>query len=295
MFIGELAAVGTACLWGYSTYMHTNAAKLMGAWPLILFRFPLVLFYNIVLALLFGVSWEIPQASIPWLVASGIMGLGVADTLLYQGCVRIGAKMGAILWQVTPCVTALIAFFLLGETLSIQNMAGMLLIILSVIYVIMQEQHSGAQDVSPKEWRYGLILVTISIFALAISHVCIRKGLSFGIDPLMASILRICAALSATGLMVVLSGGQSAVFHKIIHAKGAIRIVLLASFFGTTIGNWMAVYSMQFAKAGIASTLMGLSPFAVIALSSLQERTLPSPKILLGVICAVCGSALLFV
>lgn len=295
MFVGEVAALGTACLWGFSTFMHTDAAKLMGAWPLIVFRMPLVLFYNICIAIFLGTEWVIPTESIVWISVSGILGLCVADTLLYEGCTRIGARMGSIIWQMTPCVTAVVAYLTLGERLSLQNIAGMLIVIASVIYVVFKEKNADTVTVTPAEWRYGFILVLVSVFALGVSHVCIRKGLSYGLDPLIGSTMRIAAPLIGAWLAVILMGGSKTMFSRVTNSRKAMGIVLVASFFGTTIGNWMALLAMQYAKAGIAATLMGMSPFAVIAITAIKERTFPSSQVIAGVLTACLGSALLFI
>lgn len=295
MFVGEIAALGTACLWGLSTYMHTNAAKLIGAWPLTLCRTPLVLFYNICIALIIGTEWVFPSQSVGWILLSGVLGLGIADTLFYEGCTRIGARTGSILWQMTPCVTAVIAFFALGESLTLINITGMLIIIGSVISITVKEDEQSDDEVDPKEWRYGFKLVLVSVLALGLSHVCIRKGLSYGLDPLMGSILRIAAAASCAWI----AAGVLGYHHKIMERKEnmakAMKIVFVASFVGTTLGNWVALFSMKYAKAGIAASLISLTPLAIIMITAVHEKKTPSWRVIASVLTACGGSALLFI
>lgn len=295
MFVGEIAALGTACLWGLSTYMHTNAAKLIGAWPLTLCRTPLVLFYNICIALVIGAEWIFPSQSIGWILLSGVLGLGVADTLFYEGCTRIGARTGSILWQMTPCVTAVIAFFALGEALTLINIVGMFIIIGSVLSITTKDDEQTDTPVDPKEWRYGFKLVLISVLALGLSHVCIRKGLSYGLDPLMGSILRIAAAASCAWIAAAVLGHH----HKIVERKDnmakAMKIIFVASFVGTTLGNWIALFSMKYAKAGIAASLISLTPLAIIMITAVHEKKAPSLRVILSVLTACGGSALLFI
>jgi len=295
MFVGEIAALGTACLWGLSTYMHTNAAKLIGAWPLTLCRTPLVLFYNICIALIIGAEWVFPSQSIGWILLSGVLGLGVADTLFYEGCTRIGARTGSILWQMTPCVTAVIAFFTLGESLTLLNLVGMFVIIGSVLSITSQNDDQTATHVDSKEWRYGFKLVLVSVLALGLSHVCIRKGLSYGLDPLMGSILRIAAAASCAWIAATILGQHHKIFEHKDNMKKAMKIVLVASFVGTTIGNWIALFSMKYAKAGIAASLISMTPLAVIMITAVVDKQMPSRRVVLSVLTACGGSALLFI
>ncbi|SIO14237.1 DMT family transporter [Halodesulfovibrio marinisediminis] len=294
MFVGEIAALGTACLWGLSTYMHTNAAKLIGAWPLTLCRTPLVLFYNICIALVIGAEWVFPSQSIGWILLSGVLGLGIADTLFYEGCTRIGARTGSILWQMTPCVTAVIAFFTLGESLTLLNIAGMLIIIFSVISITTKNDEQTDSPVDPKEWHYGFKLVLLSVLALGLSHVCIRKGLSYGLDPLMGSILRIAAAASCAWIAAAVMGYHHKITERKDNMAKAMKIIFVASFVGTTLGNWVALFSMKYAKAGIAASLISLTPLAIIMITAVHEKKTPSSRVVLGILTACGGSALLF-
>jgi drug/metabolite transporter (DMT)-like permease len=294
VLVGEIAAFGTACLWGLSTFMHTDAAKLMGARFLTLFRMPLVVFYNLCLAGLFGISWSLPGDSLFWLIFSGVLGLGIADTLLYEGCTRIGARLGSIIWQLTPCVTALIAYFFLGETLSIHNIVGMAVVMGAVLYVITEKDRSRQDHSDPVEWRRGILLTLLSMITLACSHVCIRKGLSYGVDPLMGCIVRAVAAAIVSWSIVVFLRRTHYVIDQLRSSRNALSIVLVASFFGTTIGNWLALVAMKYAKAGIAATLIGMSPLAVIALTSMRERRCPTLRVVFGSLVACAGSALMF-
>lgn len=292
---GEMAAFGTACLWGLSTFMHTDAAKLIGARFLTLFRMPVVVFYNLCLAAAFGISWALPGNSLFWLIFSGVLGLGLADTLLYEGCVRIGARLGSIIWQLTPCITALIAYFFLHETLSAQNMIGMAIAIGAVLYVVTEKGDSNDQrQTDPSQWRRGVLLALLSMTTLACSHVCIRKGLLYGVDPLMGCIVRSAAASIAAWTVVILLRRTNLAINRLRSSHEALRIVLIASLLGSTFGNWLALVAMKYAKAGIAATLIGMSPLAVIALTSLREHRRPSLRVLGGTLVACAGSALLF-
>ena len=72
------------------------------------------------------------------------------------------------------------------------------------------------------------------------------------------------------------------------------KIGLLTTFFGPFLGVSLSLMAVQYANAGIASTLMALTPVMIIVPYSIINHQKISPKEILGTVITVTGAALFF-
>ena len=68
----------------------------------------------------------------------------------------------------------------------------------------------------------------------------------------------------------------------------------LTTLFGPFIGVALSLMAVQYARAGIASTLMALTPVLIILPYALIYKQKVTPKEILGVIVSMTGVALFF-
>lgn len=294
LFIGEAAALATALLWGLSACMHTAAARLVGALSLNLFRLPLSLFFFLAGTIVFQSQWDLSQSQYLWLAGSGIVGLAFGDVVFYASAVRIGARLSVLLWELSPAVTAVLAYFYLDEGLSPMGMAGISLTMLGVLWVLLEKHDGSIPDLTPRRWAEGIVYALLSVAAQSISTVFARTALVQGGDVLVSASVRTGCATVALWLFVSLVGKAGRSIKTIRSNPQALRIMVLAGFIGPTVGIWLSLLAMKHTKAGIAATLIGLEPLVVIALLALHEKKRPSPRLVTGALISFVGTALLF-
>ncbi len=293
-FIGELAALATACLWALSACMHTTAARMVGPLALNLYRLPLSLLFFVACGALLGVPWDMPEAAIPWFAASGIVGMGIGDVLFYGSAVRLGTRLSVLLWELCPAVTALFAYVWLGETLTPLGMGGIVLTLLGVVWVLLEKQGDADVDPAPGRFRQGVILGLFSVVAQSLNMVFARHALLYGGDVLSGAVVRTGSAVVALWAVCLLTGWAGRAVAAVRSKPQALRVMTAACIIGPTVGVWLSLVAMRHTKAGIAATLIGLEPLVVIALFAIQERKRPSSRLLTGTVLAVIGSAMLF-
>jgi EamA-like transporter family. len=79
-----------------------------------------------------------------------------------------------------------------------------------------------------------------------------------------------------------------------VHDRKGMTFATLTTFFGPFIGVSLSLMAVQYAKAGIVSTLMALTPVLIILPYSIINKQKISLKELFGTIITVVGVALFF-
>ena len=128
--VGEIAALLTAMCYSISSIFFTFAGRKFG--PLVSNRIRLV-----IAVILLGIThWIVFGNPIPlnagtdrwfWLGISGIVGLAIGDLFLFQAYVILGPRIGLLFLSLSPAIATLLAWLLLGETLSKWKYIGDLL------------------------------------------------------------------------------------------------------------------------------------------------------------------------
>ncbi len=82
-------------------------------------------------------------------MASGVIGIGFGDTIYFNAIEQIGVRK-ALLQCADACITALIAFVFLQETLSLLSWVGILITIAGIAWVITDQtgERNGKKDLS---------------------------------------------------------------------------------------------------------------------------------------------------
>ena len=104
-YFGELAALGTAALWAFSSILFTIGGRRVGSMIVNRVRLALaVLFVGGMHWLLFGQPF--PTATEPyryaWLALSALIGLVIGDGLLFQCYLLVGPRIGVLLLSMSP-------------------------------------------------------------------------------------------------------------------------------------------------------------------------------------------------
>ncbi|MFV0348958.1 MAG: DMT family transporter [Halodesulfovibrio sp.] len=294
LFVGEAAALATAALWGISACMHTAAARLIGSLSLNLFRLPLSLSFFLAGIVLFQSQWNLSHDQVLWLVGSGVIGLAFGDVVFYASAVRIGARLSVLMWELSPAVIAVLAYFFLDESISPMGMVGITLTLVGVVWVLLEKNDGSIPGLTPRRWIEGIVLVLLSVGAQSVSTLLARMALVQGGDVLVSAAVRTGSAVFALWFFVALIGRAGRAVKTMREHPQAMRMTVLAGFIGPTVGVWLSLLAVKHTKAGIAATLIGLEPLVVIALLALYEKKRPSSRLLTGALISFTGTALLF-
>ena len=112
--------------------------------------------------------------------------------------------------------------------------------------------------------------------------------------PFAATMIR--AVVGGLGFVLILllqRQGKNFVTVTRNDPKG-VRFAVLTTLFGPVIGVSLSLMAVQYARAGIASTLMALTPVLIILPYALIHKQRVKPKELLGVAVSMIGVAMFF-
>lgn len=311
-FLGEAAGLGTAVCFALTALTFTAAGRRVGSHAVNAVRIVYALVFLAALMLILDRGpwpWDMAGEPVLWLAISGVIGLAIGDGMLFRAYVLIGARLGSLLMALWPAVAALLSFLMLGETLTLQALAGIALTLASVAWVVSERQRaraanasseaSGRPEISSRDFVVGVALAMGGVFGQAIGFVlakpamlgAVERGLP-AIDPLPATFARMAfGALAVLGLSLLRRRGGEVL--KSFRDRRASLTILVGSVFGPFLGVWLSLIASLNTKIGVAGTLIATSPIWVIPLVIIVDKERVSPRAWLGAVGAILGVALL--
>src|SRR5512138_2927940 len=181
--MGEIAAFVTAICWAFSSVFFTGASKVVGAIPVNRMRLVFaVVFLLVVHTLMTGQPLPLGAESFRWLWLglSGIIGLVLGDTFLFQAYVLIGNRLGTLILSAAPVLGSLGAWLLLGEDLSLAGWLGMALCITGIIIVVLERRNGGGKGAAHerKQFALGILCAIGGAAGQAGGLILAKKGLA---------------------------------------------------------------------------------------------------------------------
>lgn len=294
LWLGEISALTGALLWAIASVLYARVGQKIP--PLVL-----NLLKGAIAIVLLGVTLLVQRAVLPPVSAivviqlglSGVIGIGLGDTAYLAALNSLGARRALLLETLAPPFSALLAWIVLDERLSGVAIAGILITLIGVGWVIAERTATGEPERHPQRW--GLLWGLLAELAQASGAVLSRSALATSsITPLWSSLIRLIGGeVIIVGLLLSNSLRQPLSLTSITWTKRGLLAIGLAAVGGTYLGIWLQQTALKFAPTGIAQTLLATSPLFVLPLVALlgEKITLRS---LVGVAIAVTGIALLF-
>jgi drug/metabolite transporter (DMT)-like permease len=293
-YSGEIAALATSVCWTATAMFFENAGKRVGSIPVNIIRLGL--------AFLFFCAWGWASRGLPlpsdasghawlWLSASGLVGFTLGDLCLFRAWVLIGARLASQVMALVPVLTALGAVVFLSEDLSVLQWSGVIATTGGVFWVV-TERSSSAEGRALRPSRLGLLLAFGGAVGQAVGLVLSKYGLE-GYSAFAGTHIRVIAGLA--GFLVLCASAR--LFGPIQAALRDRRAMLhtsMGAVLGPFLGVGLSLLAVQRAPAGVAATLMALTPVWVTAAVALIRKERVSLRGWLGAVLAVAGSTLLF-
>ena len=292
---GELAALGTALAFAFSSVFHTLAGRRVGAAVLNRMRLLLAIVYLVFLHWISGMPLPLHAGSehYGWLGLSGAIGLALGDALLFQAFILIGARLGMLLLSLNPILAALLGWLLFKENLSSLQILGIFLSILGVVVVISERGPSrGVPSTSKKDYKKGVLLGLGAAACQAGGLIAARPGLADGFPALSATLIRMVAAAAIIWGLAVVQKQVRATFNRV---DGRSWLILSGgAFVGPVLGVTLSLYAVQNSFVGVASTLMAMTPVFMLPIGYFIFHERFGWKAIVGTGIAMVGITLLF-
>ncbi len=228
-----------------------------------------------------------------WFGLSGLVGLTLGDSLLFQSFLEIGPRKAILVMSSWPIFSAIIALLFLGERLSLPEDAGIALTVAGIGWVVLEGGSTSTAQTHPHLMR-GVLFALGGGFCQAIGIVLAKKGLDGRVSPLSGTLIRmIVATLGIWGAIILVKGVKNSI--KDILDRKAFFYTTLGAITGPFLGVWMSLVAVQHAKVGIASALMALMPVMMLPLSRVFFKERLTRRSLLGTFASFAGVVILFI
>lgn len=304
---GELLSLLVAVMWTFTALFAEVASKRMGTLVLNVWRMLLtILLLGIVLWWTCGKPW--PQYASTdvwkWFLASGFMGFVFGDYCLFNAYIVMGSRFGQLFMTLASPFAAIAAWFMMGETMNLLALLGMIVTLSGIGISIMGKDDAGARHL--KLPRKGILLGIGAGMGQGIGLVLSKQGLMHYAAEIPAEATDVAAMMPFAGtqiraIMGLIGFGATLLFlgkwrnmlrffTDVRGAAAAMGAILLGPFFGVS----LSLMAVGMTNTGVAQTLMSLTPILILWPSRMMFGTKVSMQEVVGAVIAVTGASLFF-
>ena len=311
LLVGILTALGSMACWVITSLSFTTAGKRFGSTAVNVVRSVLAAVFLFFLVrhlsgsfFPFELSWEILL-----LALSGILGLAIGDQLIFAAFNRAGPRLTLLVLNLVPVATAFLAWPTLDEPLNPFGWIGIFLTIIGVAWVV-SDQPRDVEKILKVDANYsprlGVILALIGVVSVSIGNVMAKQGMSPAesvdrIGALVAQDVRMLAGAIAILIMAAMAGacaksiGTPALPDPTMRPGRflATGTLLLGTALGPILGIILFLYSAALIKLAVTTTIVALTPVAILPFSHLVEHSPVTRRAVFGALLGVAGVILL--
>ena len=307
-YLGEAISLTVAVSWTVTALFAEVGSKRLGSLQMNVIRMILSL------VMLGATLWWLTGSPYPlyadgktwlWLSMSGFVGYLLGDYCLFNSYIWIGSRFGQLFMTLAPPTAALFGWILLGETLAWNALLGMLVTLTGIGISVLNKGES--QKLSLKLPLKGVLYGIGAGVGQGIGLVLSKVGMNFyegaipageelvtDLVPFASTFIR--AVTGAIGFLCVM--GFQRQFHTLatsMRDRKGMNAALWATITGPFIGVSLSLMAVQYTEAGVASTLMALTPVLIIWPAHLFFGQQVTFKEVIGACISVIGVSLFFI
>jgi drug/metabolite transporter (DMT)-like permease len=306
-YIGELISIGVAFSWTATALLSEFGSKRLGNLTLNVLRMGLALLFSLVLFGMVTGSMLPPGASTEaagWMLLSGLVGYVIGDFCLFQCYIIIGSRYGQLFMTLAPLSAALMAWVTLGQQMTGKSVIAMLVTLWGIgISVLGRGDHHKISLRLPVNGvlyaigaavcqGVGLVLSKIGMDHYEVSMMA-EADIPEWLIPFSANFYRCIAGIIGFSLLLFYRDGM-APLREAVHDKKGLSVATATTIFGPFVGVGFSLMAVQYTAAGIASTLMAMTPIIIILPSYWLFHEKITWRSVIGAVISVLGVSLFF-
>ena len=293
--IGELAGLATSFFFALTSLIFAATGRMVGSQVTNRIRILLGLLYLAVINLVLFRE-PLPFSAEPsrwlWLGLSGVIGLALGDAFYFQSLISVGARLGSLLLSLAPIFGSLIAWVFFGETLRPWQIAGIVLALMGMAWVVIA--HAEPPDTPHGHTRRGVFFGILAGLGQALGLVLSKQGMFGDFSPFQANVIRMLIAAIFIWLWTFRDGQVRATFQAIREKPRVLGLLALGALVGPVLGVSASLLAVQHTEVDVASTLMALPPVIVLPISYFFFKEQIGWQAVAGTLLAIAGVAILF-
>jgi len=299
--IGEFAALASSFLIATTSTLFTLSGRKVGSVVVNRTRLILAIILlsvaHLVLKIPFPFHISIERGG--WFAISGILGLVIGDSFLFQAFVLVGPRLSMLMFALVPAFAALSARILLGETLSASQSLGIVITMAGIALVILDHNSKVSHDPNRiKTNRRNLLLGLLFGFGGAVGQalglVTAKPGLADGFPAISGTLIRMFTAAMILWGFALLRRQAGATITELKEQPRALLFIFAGAIAGPFLAVTLNLFAIQNTEIGVASTLSALTPVVLLPVGYYLFNERFSWRAILGTVIAITGVALLF-
>lgn len=306
-YLGELISIGVAFSWTATALLSEFGSKRLGNLTLNVLRMTLALVFSLVLFLVVtgnplptGVSTE----AAGWMLLSGLVGYVIGDFCLFQCYIIIGSRYGQLFMTLAPLSAALMAWVTLGQQMTAMSILAMLVTLAGISISVLGrgEHHKVSLKLPLNGVLYaigaavcqgvGLVLSKIGMDHYDVAALA-EMGVPEWLVPFSANFYRCIAGIIGFTLLLYYRSGM-APLREAMHDRKGLTVATATTIFGPFVGVGFSLMAVQYTAAGIASTLMAMTPIIILLPSYWLFHEKITWKAIVGAFISFIGVSLFF-
>jgi drug/metabolite transporter (DMT)-like permease len=302
-YIGELISIGVAFSWTATALLSEFGSKRLGNLTLNVLRMALTLLFSVVLfSLVMGqplsamrTSWE----ACGWMLLSGLVGYVIGDFCLFQCYIIIGSRFGQLFMTMAPLAAAVTAWVTLGQQMTLMSIVAMLVTLFGISISVLGrgEHHRLSLKLPLNGVLYAIGAALCQGVGLVLSKIGMNHYEASSIPdwliPFSANFYRCVAGIIGFSLLMYFRQGLKPL-REALHDRKGLTVAIATTIFGPFVGVGFSLMAVQYTGAGIASTLMAMTPIIIILPSYWLFHERITWRAVIGAIISVIGVSLFF-
>lgn len=306
--LGEFIALMVSFSWTISSIFADLAVRRIGSMSTNVIRlFMSFILLGLILWITLGAPYPVyaDGKTLLWLGLSAVVGYIFGDWCLFNCYLSIGARFGQLLMTLAPPIAAITGWIMLGEKLSWTSLIAMAVTLAGLAISILGrgEGHKVRFTLPLK----GIVFGIGAGLGQGVGLVLSKIGLTYYAEAIPAdapAIVNTMLPFASTMFRAVIGGfGFLAIMalqkdlptlaSSLKNGKG-MKYTAIMTVFGPALGVSMSLMALRYTSAGIASTLMALSPVFIMVPYSIIFKQKIKLREIIGVAVTMTGVALFF-
>ena len=306
--LGEVISLIVAISWTVTALFADKASHRLGSMTANVLRLSLaIVFLGLLLWVSVGHPYPVYASGQAWwwLALSALVGYVFGDWCLFNCYLSIGARFGQLFMTLAPPMAAIAGRAILGESLTWKSMLAMAVTLIGIAISILSKGE-GPRVKLTLPFK-GVLLGLGAGLGQGVGLVLSKVGMQHYSDsipadaptmmdemlPFASTMIR--AIIGAIGFLCLMALQKDLPrLRSAVKDRVGMRYALIMTLFGPVLGVSLSLMAVQYTGAGIASTLMALTPVFILFPYAFIYKQRIKLREILGVAVSMTGVALFF-
>ena len=271
--LGQTCALLAAITWAFALVLFKRSGERVPPLALNLFKNVVAIILLVATLLVMrdglGTLRGFPRDDFLVLILSGIIGITLADTLMFHGLNLIGVGLFSIVDCLYSPAIVLFSFVFLFEQLTLPHYVGGALIIAGVF---ISSRHEPPADRTRAQLLIGILLVVLAIGLMAVGAVVMKPVFETDGFPLIwGTMLRLLAATLALAVLALASPKRKMLW-SVFRPSPVWKVSIPGSVLGAYLAMVFWVAGFKYTLASIASILNQTTIIFALILATLMLK-----------------------